>query len=363
MEQWATVEEAPSYEISDQGNLRHVSGRSLHPGINQNGYPVVTLWAGKEGSLSRLVHRLVARAFVPNPDNKPQVNHINGDRSDGRVENLEWVTPKENANRKVGLKIGSHSVRPVVQMSLTGADLKIWESMKAAADALKVERNSIKECCLGRRNRAGAWGWKYASEQETTEVWRPIIIGKVTYQISDMGRIKTLKNTISVGSLNGSYLRFEGKLVHRLVAIAFPDFCPNSEEKSIVNHKDSNRCNNSAKNLEWVTQRENIQHAHDTGRCQERLEKSYRPVRQTTKNGTIVDYRSVTEAATATNIPASRIVAVCQHRRNTTGGCHWEYIEKQISTSPTAPHCASGSDLVKMGIISDDDPIWGDLGL
>lgn len=85
------------YEVSNRGNVRSIyrgrnTGRLLVQSIN-NGYPFVTLSNGK--SLTRTVHRLVAEAFLSNPDNKPTVNHKDGNRSNNSLENLEWATRSE----------------------------------------------------------------------------------------------------------------------------------------------------------------------------------------------------------------------------------------------------------------------------
>ena len=73
------------------GRISKVLKQSVH----KTGYMMVSLSKGNRG-FSHSVHRLVAVAFIPNPKNKTQVNHINGDKTDNTVSNLEWVTPKEN---------------------------------------------------------------------------------------------------------------------------------------------------------------------------------------------------------------------------------------------------------------------------
>ncbi len=89
---------ADKYEVSNFGNARSwKSGdpKILKPQITKRGYLYVQLYINGKHE-KHLVHRLVAQAFIANPDNKPEVNHLNGVKSDNRVENLEWVTRSEN---------------------------------------------------------------------------------------------------------------------------------------------------------------------------------------------------------------------------------------------------------------------------
>ncbi|CDQ39975.1 HNH endonuclease [Virgibacillus salexigens] len=98
---WKEVESYPNYMVNTDGDvLNKTNGKLLTHHINNGGYKFVRLRInGKPKQL--LVHRLVAKAFIPNPDNKPVVNHIDSDRLNPKKSNLEWVTHKENSEHMV----------------------------------------------------------------------------------------------------------------------------------------------------------------------------------------------------------------------------------------------------------------------
>ena len=91
------IEDYPNYLIYNDGRVwsKFGKGRFLKQSPNAYGYRMVQLW-NKNGGKNLLVHRLVAKAYIPNPDNHPTVDHINGIRDDNRIENLRWVTHSEN---------------------------------------------------------------------------------------------------------------------------------------------------------------------------------------------------------------------------------------------------------------------------
>jgi hypothetical protein len=326
-EQWSAVSERPDlYFVSTHGKIRNRKGELLRQRLDVAGYPRVNLcdFGGKK--LQRIVHRLVAVAFIPNPLNKPTVNHIDGNRANNNVTNLEWATMAENNSKKVFLS-ATRKGRGVVQLSPVGDFIHEWPKIIDAASSLNLSHDCIGKCCQRRPNfkTCGGFAWKYVEDYRPSfefEQWR--FHQEVGVEISSFGRIRTKAMGIIKGTANvpRGYATYKGKKVHRLVASAFPDLCPKPDGADVVNHKDGNKLNNKAENLEWTTQRGNANHALDTG-----LTRTRRPVRQIRTNGETRDYISIADAARQTGLSAGNISEVCRGKQRSAGGCSWIYIE------------------------------------
>lgn len=126
------------YQISSLGRVRTGSGKIMSLELTQRGYFRVKLWSGRVCKRFR-VHRLVAIVFIPNPKNLPQVDHINGDKTDNRIENLRWVSNSQNCGFNNKKKA---SRRPVLILGRDGAK-EVYPSIRAAARAMGVSRYGV----------------------------------------------------------------------------------------------------------------------------------------------------------------------------------------------------------------------------
>lgn len=166
MEIWKDVDGYEGkYQISNMGNVRSLNFRGtnktklLKPIKNKYGYMTVHLC----GKWAR-VHRLVAKAFIPNEGDKKEVNHINGDIRDNRAENLEWCTPSENSKHAwdTGLQKMTEERKKKISRSVVCVETGVeYYGMQDASNKTNINRRNINACCLGKRQTAGGYHWKY----------------------------------------------------------------------------------------------------------------------------------------------------------------------------------------------------------
>ena len=141
------------YAITTEGDVYSYKYKKfLKPRVNHKGYLYVNLW--KDGKVKTYsLHRLVAEAYIPNPDNLPQVDHIDENKTHNYVNNLQWITHRDN-NRKSKNK-------PILQYDLDGNFIREWPS---ATDVGKEVKKGINNCLKGRAKTAYGFIWKYKED-------------------------------------------------------------------------------------------------------------------------------------------------------------------------------------------------------
>jgi hypothetical protein len=166
------IEGYPQYKITEDGEVwsyQKNTPRPLKPGVSKLGYKLVCLGRNNPKTL----HRLLAKTFIPNPENKPCVNHIDGNKLNNNLSNLEWVSYSENNKHafKTGLRIPSPSyggkhgcANPVIQYDLAGNELNRFSCIVDAEKHLGIAKSNISAVCRGKHKSCLGFKWKYSNE-------------------------------------------------------------------------------------------------------------------------------------------------------------------------------------------------------
>ena len=275
-----TGEAAPprsrSWQVSSNGRMCNPHGVISLGSAHSSGYLRVRI-CGEDV----YVHRVVALAFRGPPPSEDawQVHHKDGDRSNNHVTNLEYATCSQNhyyshasGTRRCGGPVRS---KPVMYRAVGCKDWTRCHSMTSAALGLGVTPQAVSSAC---RRQKPLKGYEICvadlHHELPGEEWRPMLCSLFAEEVpgrmvSSLGRVRARHGKIHNGSPRNGYLGatytaafgIRTEYVHRLVAVAFLGPSP-SLQQSHVNHKDGDRENNAASNLEYVTPAQNLAHYH-----------------------------------------------------------------------------------------------------
>lgn len=159
------------YQISNHGRIKSFRestkfyGQTEHllsPTVTPNGYETVTLYTGPSGRHKFLVHRLVAQAFIPNPNHYEAVNHKDENKRNNHVDNLEWCTLSyNNAYGTARIRQILTKGTPVQQLTLEGYPLAVYNSVHIASQITGTPKHGIKDCLSGKSQSSNGYIWKY----------------------------------------------------------------------------------------------------------------------------------------------------------------------------------------------------------
>jgi len=348
MEEWRVINDFHNYSVSNLGNLMNNKTGKFLKSCVKGGYLHISLTNGKIKKTLK-VHRLVAQAFIENPENKTDVNHKNKNKLDNTLSNLEWMTRKENnqhrcidliykTNRNKQINRLSKENGEILEKYNSIEDAGIWAFENKLTNNSHNGRNAIGNCVNRLSKTAYGFCWSYENtENKVNEEWREINLNKLfkeeinfdkKYFVSNLGRFKNSFGTIMNNNYkvnDNGYIRVfilkKTFALHRLVAFTFLD---NSENKEQVNHKDGNKLNNSIENLEWCNNKENQIHKFKIGLGNNFTRKI---IQYDLNMNKIKEFNSITEASKELNISKSNIRGVLINYRNTAEGFVFKYIE------------------------------------
>ena len=161
VETFVKIEGFENYEVSNLGKVRNIkSGIMLKPWFTKDGYLRHCLYKHNKRK-NLLLHRIIATAFIDNPEKKPQVNHIDENKLNNDLSNLEWCTERENVIHGTRTKRAAEKLsKKVIQLDLNDNVLNEFESMRQAERETGVLVGNISSCCNGKTKSAGGFKWR-----------------------------------------------------------------------------------------------------------------------------------------------------------------------------------------------------------
>lgn len=156
------------YQVSNLGRVKSLKhskeGKLLKGRVTGKGYLSVVLFRNSVRK-SNSIHRLVAQAFIPNPENKPEVNHIDEDKTNNNIDNLDWSTPKENSNHGTrNDRIAETKSIPIIVININTGEVEEFYGISECARQLGLHKQNITSVLKGKRKQTGGYTFKYLNE-------------------------------------------------------------------------------------------------------------------------------------------------------------------------------------------------------
>lgn len=252
---WKDIEILPGHRVSNKGKVAGPEGFYLKEFFSNSNLRVSI--KGKHYT----VKKLVADAFIPNPEGKRNVHCMDGNPMNVTLENIQRC----NRGEEKGMRRGSKKPGKILQMTPEREIVQEFGTVEEAVLTVKeTTKNGISGALAGRKEYKG-FLWIYKATLDIPgEIWKTVMYKDREYTVSSMGRILLAGEKKTYGSVQkDGYAHYNGQKVHRIVATAF--LPPPLPSQKYCNHISGNCTDNRAENLEWVSSSGNIRHAHKTG--------------------------------------------------------------------------------------------------
>ena len=161
VETFVKIDGFEKYEVSNLGKIRNIkSGKILKPQLDRDGYLRLCLYENNKRK-NLFLHRIIATTFIDNPEGKPCVNHIDENKLNNDLRNLEWCSVRENMIHGTRTKrVAEKLSQKVIQLDLNDNVLNEFESMVQAERETGIPNGSISRCCNGKLKSAGGFKWR-----------------------------------------------------------------------------------------------------------------------------------------------------------------------------------------------------------